>query len=308
MLKSKRPTESSYHIPVLLEEVIDGLRIREDGVYVDVTFGGGGHAKPILDRMNAKGRLFGFDQDIQAAGNVPDDGRFTFIHANFRYLKHFMLYYGISHLDGVLADLGVSSHHFDDALRGFSYRFDGEIDMRMNRGADKSAQHVFQNYSAAQLQEMFSAFGEVRNAKSLAQLIVEGRTSAEIKTAEQFIAVIERCIRGDRKRYLSQVFQAVRMEVNDEMNALLEMLEQAAELLCPGGRMAVLSYHSIEDRAVKNFFKTGNTAGIVQQDSYGNRYGGLDLVNKRPIEAGKQERMKNTRSASAKLRIAQKPK
>ncbi len=304
---SERPTESSYHIPVLAEEAIDALRIDGVGTYVDLTYGGGGHSRPILKRMTAKGRLFGFDQDVRAAMNVPKDDRFVFVHANFRYLKHFMRYYGVHSVNGILADLGVSSHHLDEPERGFSYRVDAPLDMRMNVKAAFSAKDVINTYEADRLQQIFSRYGEVRNARTLAQRLVSERSGGEISTTGQLVATIAPLIRGDRHRYLAQVFQAIRIEVNDELGVLGEMLTQASELIAPGGRMAVITYHSLEDRMVKNFFKRGDIWGTLSSDAFGRVKRPFEEVNKKPIVPSLEERRRNVRSLSAKLRIAQKP-
>ncbi len=297
---------STYHLPVMAEECIEGLAIREDGVYVDATFGGGGHSKGILERLGGQGRLFGFDQDQDAEKNALKDDRFTFVAGNFRYIKRFLKLYGVKEIDGLLADLGVSSHQFDEASRGFSYRFDNELDMRMNVHDDITAAKVVNDYPADYLQDMFSQYGEVRNARTLAQRIVEQRQHRPINTIGDLLSVIDPIIRGHRNRYLAQVFQAIRMEVNEEVPALDEMLQQALELLKPGGRLVVLSYHSIEDRVVKNFMKTGNIEGRIDKDFYGNIYRPFKLITRKALTPGEEEIQRNPRARSAKLRIAEK--
>ncbi len=297
---------STYHLPVMAEACIKGLAIREDGVYVDATFGGGGHSKLILEQLGEKGKLFGFDQDQDAEENALKDDRFTFVAGNFRYVKRFLKLYGIKEIDGLLADLGVSSHQFDEASRGFSYRFDNELDMRMNVHDDITAATVINDYPADYLQEMFSQYGEVRNARTLAQRIVEQRENRPIATIGDLLGVIDPIIRGHRNRYLAQVFQAIRMEVNEEIPALDELLQQSLELLKPGGRLVVLSYHSIEDRVVKNFMKTGNIEGRVDKDFYGNIHRPFKLITRKALMPGEEEIQRNSRARSAKLRIAEK--
>ena len=296
----------SYHIPVLLQECIDGLSIRPDGVYVDVTFGGGGHSRAILSALGEKGHLYGFDQDSDAINNVPVDSRFTFVHSNFRYLKNWMRYHGVEQLDGLLADLGVSSHHFDEAGRGFSFRQDGPLDMRMNRQASLSAKDVIQTYNEKQLAQIFYLYGELRNARQLAAAIVRNRNIQPINTIDDFIKVVNPLMGKSReKKDLAKVFQALRIEVNHELEALCEMLGSAIELLKPGGRLMVLTYHSLEDRIVKNFMRAGNVDGKADKDFYGNLLSPLKPVNNKVILPDAAEEERNPRSRSAKLRIAE---
>ena len=296
----------SYHIPVLLQECIDGLSIRPDGVYVDVTFGGGGHSRAILSALGEKGHLYGFDQDSDAINNVPVDSRFTFVHSNFRYLKNWMRYHGVEQLDGLLADLGVSSHHFDEAGRGFSFRQDGPLDMRMNRQASLSAKDVIQTYNEKQLAQIFYLYGELRNARQLAAAIVRNRNIQPINTIDDFIQVVNPLMGKSReKKDLAKVFQALRIEVNHELEALCEMLGSAIELLKPGGRLVVLTYHSLEDRIVKNFMRAGNVDGKADKDFYGNLLSPLKPVNNKVILPDAAEEERNPRSRSAKLRIAE---
>lgn len=296
----------SYHIPVLLQECIDGLSIRPDGVYVDVTFGGGGHSRAILSALGEKGHLYGFDQDSDAINNVPVDSRFTFVHSNFRYLKNWMRYHGVEQLDGLLADLGVSSHHFDEAGRGFSFRQNGPLDMRMNRQASLSAKDVIQTYNEKQLAQIFYLYGELRNARQLAAAIVRNRNIQPINTIDDFIKVVNPLMGKSReKKDLAKVFQALRIEVNHELEALCEMLGSAIELLKPGGRLVVLTYHSLEDRIVKNFMRAGNVDGKADKDFYGNLLSPLKPVNNKVILPDAAEEERNPRSRSAKLRIAE---
>jgi 16S rRNA (cytosine1402-N4)-methyltransferase len=297
---------SEYHQPVMARECVEGLAIREEGVYVDVTFGGGGHSRLIIEQLGDNGHLYGFDQDEDAKANALEDERFTFVAANFRYLKRFLKLHGVKAVDGILADLGVSSHQFDDASRGFSYRFDHELDMRMNVHDEVTAAKVVNEYSVDYLQQMFSRYGEVRNAKTLAQRIVEQRAVRTISTIGDLLAVVEPIIRGQRHRYLAQVFQAIRMEVNEEVPALKDLLEQALEVLKPGGRLVLISYHSIEDRLVKNFLKTGNIEGQVDKDFYGNIYRPFKLITRKALVPSEEELKHNSRARSAKLRIAEK--
>ena len=296
----------SYHIPVLLQECIDGLSIRPDGVYVDATFGGGGHSRAILSALGEKGHLYGFDQDSDAINNVPVDSRFTFVHSNFRYLKNWMRYHGVEQLDGLLADLGVSSHHFDEAGRGFSFRQDGPLDMRMNRQASLSAKDVIQTYNEKQLAQIFYLYGELRNARQLAAAIVRNRNIQPINTIDDFIKVVNPLMGKSReKKDLAKVFQALRIEVNHELEALCEMLGSAIDLLKPGGRLVVLTYHSLEDRIVKNFMRAGNVDGKADKDFYGNLLSPLKPVNNKVILPDAAEEERNPRSRSAKLRIAE---
>ncbi len=295
----------TYHTPVLLEETIDLLNINPAGVYVDVTFGGGGHSGPILHRMNAKGRLFGFDQDEQAKANIIDDARFTFVRGNFQYISHFVKYYGVERVDGILADLGVSSFHFDEPSRGFSYRFDSKLDMRMNQDGTLTAQDVLANYSQKQLQYIFSNYGELRNAKTFSEAVCEVRGAAKIEEVRHLLDIIGRVYRGDRQRYTSQVFQALRIEVNDEVGTLKTFLENAIDLLSVGGRLVVITYHSLEDKIVKVAMK-GEGSKHVQYDEYGRRTSKLKQITKKPIVPSESEINRNSRAASAKLRVIEK--
>lgn len=298
----------AYHTPALLEESVEGLRIVPSGVYLDVTFGGGGHSREILRRLGADGRLIAFDQDEDAVRNAFSDPRFMLIRSNFRYLKNFLRYHGIDEVDGVLADLGVSSHHFDDSGRGFSFRFEGELDMRMNRRAGKSAADVLNSYTAEQLSDIFHHYGELRNARGVAAAIVAFReTGRIITTTSQLLAILQPFTGRDKeKKLLAQAFQALRIEVNSEMDALRELLQRSLEMLKPGGRISVISYHSLEDRMVKNFFRTGNFEGLLVKDFYGNLETPFELVNRKVIVPSEEEQRDNPRSRSAKLRIAKK--
>ena len=296
-----------YHIPVLLKESVDGMNIRPDGTYVDVTFGGGGHSREILKRLGNEGRLLSFDQDEDAEQNVPDDPRLVFVRSNFRYLKNFLRYYNVGKVDAILADLGVSSHHFDDAERGFSFRFDGELDMRMNKRAGLTAADVVNGYDEERLADVFYLYGELKNARKLASVLVKARTKGEIKTIAEFLDVVRPLFGREReKKDLAKVFQALRMEVNHEMQALEEMLIAAKDVLKPGGRLVVITYHSLEDRMVKNLMKTGNVMGKGEKDFFGNVQAPFRLVNNKVIVPGENEIEINPRSRSAKLRIAEK--
>ncbi len=292
----------AYHEPVMGPECIEALQMKPDGVYVDATFGGGGHSTLMLEQLGPSGRLFGFDQDPDAVANALPDSRFTLIQQNFRFLKRFLKLYGIAQVDGILADLGVSSHQLNEATRGFSYRFDSLLDMRMNPSEGISASAVVNDFSAAELQRIFSEYGEVRNARTLADRIVEERSARAIQTIGDLLSVMEPVIRGNRLRYLSQVFQALRMQVNDETGALKDLLAQACEVIRPGGRLVVISYHSIEDRLVKNFLKTGNAEGAVQQDFYGHIHRPFILPPHKMVQPSAEELQKNPRARSAKLR------
>ncbi len=297
---------STYHIPVMAKECLEGLAIDPDGIYVDATFGGGGHSKLILEQLGDEGHLIGFDQDEDASGNVLDHEQFTFIQSNFRYLQRYLKLYAVEQVDGILADLGVSSHQFDEASRGFSYRFESALDMRMNTQSEATAASVINSASTAELQEIFSKYGEVRNARMLANAIVDQRAAYPVKTIGEFLHIIEPLVRGQRAKYLAQVFQALRIVVNDEMKALEELLEQSLALLKPGGRMVIMSYHSIEDRCVKLFFKTGNPEGKVVKDFYGNINRPFKIITKKAVTPSEEEIKQNPRARSAKLRIAEK--
>lgn len=300
-------SNENYHTPALLCESVDGLHIRPNGTYVDATFGGGGHSREILSRLSTQGRLLGFDQDKDAIQNIPNDIRFTFVQSNFRYLKNFLRYHNIDKLDGILADLGVSFHHFDEAKRGFSFRFGSDLDMRMNQSAKKSAIDVLNNYSEEQLANLFYTFGELKSAKKIATKIVEHRNKKTFSTSEEFLSVLENfTCRHKEKKILAQAYQALRIEVNDELNALTEMLLQAQDVLKPGGRLSIISYHSLEDRLVKNFFRTGNFEGSIQTDFFGNSQSPFQTINRKVIVPSETEQAENPRSRSAKLRIAEK--
>ena len=299
---------SEYHVPVLLKESVDGLDIRQGGVYLDLTFGGGGHSGEILKRLDAEGCLLGFDQDEDALANVPEDDRFIFVNHNFRYLRNFMRYYGYEEADGILADLGVSSHEFDEAGRGFSFRFEAELDMRMNQRSKLTAATVLNTYDAEQLTAIFRNYGEVENARRLVDLIVKARANQEIKTSEAFYQIILPCIpKLKEKKYLAKVYQALRIEVNGELEALEEMMQQAMEVLKPGGRLVIITYHSLEDRIVKNFLKAGNAEGKLEKDLvFGHVHHNFELVNRKVIVPSEEEIVRNPRARSAKLRIARK--
>lgn len=297
-----------YHVPVLLEESVKGLNIRESGIYVDVTFGGGGHSREILSRLGEEGELYGFDQDADAEHNIPADPRFVFVRSNFRYLYNFMRYHGVAgDVDGLLADLGVSSHHFDDKDRGFSFRFDGALDMRMNTRAGQTAADVVNTYTEEALADVFYLYGELKVARKLASLIVRTRENKKIETIGDFLELVKPFTGKDKeKKFLAQVFQALRIEVNDEMRALKEMLQQTLQVLKPGGRLVVITYHSLEDRLVKNFLKTGNFEGKCEKDFFGNVQTPFRMVNNKVIVPSEEEIERNPRSRSAKLRIAEK--
>lgn len=299
--------EQTYHIPVLLKESVDGMNIRPGGIYVDVTFGGGGHSREILSRLGEGGRLFGFDQDEDAERNITENPQFTFVRSNFRYLRNFLRYHGIEQVDGILADLGVSSHHFDDSQRGFSFRFDGELDMRMNKRAGLTAADVVNTYNESRLADIFYLYGELKNSRKLSATLVKARDAKHIRTIGEFLEVVKPLFGHEReKKELAKVFQALRIEVNREMEALKEMLQAATEVLKPGGRLVVITYHSLEDRMVKNVMKTGNAEGKADVDFFGNLRAPLRLINNKVIVPGKEEIERNPRSRSAKLRIAEK--
>lgn len=307
-------TAGSYHVPVLLEQSIEGLNIHPEGIYVDATFGGGGHSMKILSHLNEKGHLFSFDQDLDAEKNIQQNGHevllqdnFTFIRSNFRYLKNWMRYYKIEKIDGILADLGVSSHHFDDENRGFSFRFDAPLDMRMNTKASLTAADVINTYSEEQLADIFYLYGELKNARRIASLLVKARSQKNFTSTHDLIQAVETVFGKEReKKELAKLFQALRIEVNHEMEALKELLNSAQELLTTGGRLVVITYHSLEDRMVKNIMKTGNVQGKVQQDFFGRIETTFKLLNNKVITPTPQEQQENPRSRSAKLRIAEK--
>ena len=299
--------ELTYHVPVLLKESVDGMNICPNGTYVDVTFGGGGHSREILSRLEKDGRLLGFDQDEDAERNIVDDPRFIFVRSNFRYLHNFLRYHDIEKVDAILADLGVSSHHFDDSERGFSFRFDGVLDMRMNKRAGLTAADVVNTYAEERLADIFYLYGELKNSRKLASVIVKARANGQIKTIGEFLEIIKPLFGREReKKELAKVFQALRIEVNQEMEALKEMLTAATEALKPGGRLVVITYHSLEARMVKNIMKTGNVEGKTTQDFFGNLQTPFKLVNNKVIVPDEEEIERNPRSRSAKLRIAEK--
>lgn len=297
-----------YHIPVLLKESVDGLDINPDGVYVDVTFGGGGHSREILSRLGDNGHLFSFDQDADAENNIVDDPRFTFVHSNFRWLSNWMRYYDIEHIDGLIADLGVSSHHFDDAERGFSFRYDAPLDMRMNREGGKTAADIVNDDTEEHLADIFYLYGELRRSRQIAAAIVKARQRKPILTTQDFLQVVDPLFRREKeKKDMARLFQALRIEVNHEMQALSEMLTSATRLLAKGGRLSVITYHSLEDRMVKNIMKSGNVNGKVEEDPvYGRKASPYNLVNNKVIVPSDEEVERNPRSRSAKLRIAEK--
>lgn len=300
-------TAKTYHVPVLMKDSVDGLNISSGGIYVDVTFGGGGHSREILSRLDADGHLYSFDQDADAEKNIINDGRLTFVRSNFRYLKNWMRYYGVDHIDGLLADLGVSSHHFDDESRGFSFRFDAPLDMRMNKRDGMTAADVVNTYDEERLADVFYLYGELKNSRKIAAALVKARATRKIATTQDFIGAVESLFRREReKKDMAKLFQALRIEVNNEMTALKEMLKAATELLRPGGRLSVITYHSLEDRIVKNVMKTGNPEGKVKQDFYGRVETPFVLINNKVITPGEEELENNPRSRSAKLRIAEK--
>lgn len=300
-------TAKTYHISVLMKDSVDGLNIGSAGIYVDVTFGGGGHSREILSRLDADGHLYSFDQDADAEKNIINDNRLTFVRSNFRYLKNWMRYYGIDHIDGLLADLGVSSHHFDDESRGFSFRFDAPLDMRMNKRDGTTAADVVNTYDEERLADIFYLYGELKNSRKIAAALVKARAAHKIETTQDFIGAVESLFRREReKKDMAKLFQALRIEVNNEMTALKEMLRSATELLRPGGRLSVITYHSLEDRIVKNVMKTGNPEGKMKQDFFGRIETPFTLINNKVITPDDEELANNPRSRSAKLRIAEK--
>lgn len=300
--------QTTYHVPVLLRESVAGMNIGRGGIFVDVTYGGGGHSREILRCADKDARLYGFDQDEDAEHNaVEGDKRFTFVRSNFRYLKNFMRYYGVDKVDAVLADLGVSSHHFDDAERGFSFRFDAPLDMRMNRRSGRTAAEVLNEYEEEELADIFYLYGELKNSRKLASAVVKARAESPIQTTGDFLALMKPFFGREReKKDLAKVFQALRIEVNHEMDALKEMLAAAVDILKPGGRLVVITYHSLEDRMVKNMMKTGNCDGRVEKDFFGRTDVPLRQVNSKVIVPDMEEQERNPRSRSAKLRIAEK--
>ena len=299
-------SDTTYHVPVLLNESIDGLNIKSDGIYVDVTFGGGGHSREILRRLGPKGRLYGFDQDSDAEGNIPDDERFTFVRSNFRHLKNWMRYYEVEKIDGLLADLGVSSHHFDDETRGFSFRWDSPLDMRMNKRAGVTAADFINKAEEEKIADVLYLYGEIRQARRVASQIVKARSEKPLLTTGDLLKVVQPLMPHNReKKDLARVFQALRIEINHEMDALKEMLLAASEVLAEGGRLSVITYHSLEDRIVKNVMKSGNVEGKIEQDFYGRISSPFRSVNSKVIVPSDQEQQTNPRSRSAKLRVAE---
>lgn len=301
-------TATTYHVPVLLKETVDGMNIQPGGIYADLTLGGAGHSREILSRMDHTAHLYGFDQDEDAEQNIPADSRFTFVRSNFRYLSNFMRYHGVSgKVDAILADLGVSSHHFDDSERGFSFRFDGKLDMRMNKRAGQTAAELVNTSSEERLADIFYLYGELKNSRKLASAIVKARAIQRIETIGDFLEIVKPLFGREReKKELAKVFQALRIEVNQEMEALKEMLESAIDMLKPGGRLVIITYHSLEDRLVKNIMRTGNIEGRSEQDFFGRVQSPLRPVNNKVITPNKDELQRNPRSRSAKLRIAEK--
>ncbi len=310
-------TAETYHVPVLLRESIDGLDIKPDGVYVDVTFGGGGHSLEILRRLGKNGHLFSFDQDEDAERNLLSDDRFTFVRSNFRYLKNWMRYYDVDHIDGLLADLGVSSHHFDDESRGFSFRFDAPLAMRMNKRAGMTAAEILNSYSEEMLADVLYLYGELKGARKIAAAIVKARGEKPIKTTDDLIQITGKLLQRERprpgergatmpeKKEIAKLFQALRIEVNHEMDALKEMLNGAREMLGKGGRLSVITYHSLEDRIVKNVMKTGNAEGKMKQDFFGRTEAPFRQLSNKVIVPSNEEQERNPRSRSAKLRVAE---
>ncbi len=300
-------TAKTYHVPVLLKESVDGLDIKSEGIYVDVTFGGGGHSREILSRLGEKGHLYSFDQDADAEQNIVNDDRFTFVRSNFRYLSNWMRYYGVEQIDGLLADLGVSSHHFDDETRGFSFRYDAPLDMRMNKRAGKTASDILNEYSEEALADVFYLYGELKNARRIAAAICAYRQQQQIKTTADLTKATEKLIRTEKeKKDMARLYQALRIEVNHEMDALRDMLRSATNLLAKEGRLSVITYHSLEDRIVKNVMKIGNVEGKVEQDFFGRISSPFRLVSNKVITPTEDEQQTNPRSRSAKLRIAEK--
>lgn len=301
--------EETYHVPVLLKESVDGLNIVPDGIYVDVTFGGGGHSREILSRLGENGHLYSFDQDEDAEKNILNDNRFTFVRSNFRYLRNWMRYYGIEQIDGLLADLGVSSHHFDDETRGFSFRFDAPLDMRMNKRSGVTAAEILNTYDEEQLANIFYIYGELKNARKIAASIIKARGEKPIVTTGDLMQITENLFMRERvKKETAKLFQALRIEVNHEMEALKEMLYGAQEVLREGGRLSVITYHSLEDRIVKNIIKAGNVEGKVKQDFFGRTEAPFRQISNKVIVPNEDEQLCNPRSRSAKLRIAEKSK
>ena len=302
-------TAGTYHVPVLLQKSVDGLDIKPDGVYVDVTFGGGGHSREILSRLGKNGHLYSFDQDEDAEKNILNDSRFTFVRSNFRYLHNWMRYYGVEQIDGLLADLGVSSHHFDDETRGFSFRFDAPLDMRMNKRSGITAAEILNNYEEERLADILYIYGELKNARKIATTIIKARNEKAIETTGDLIQVTESLFQREReKKETAKLFQALRIEVNHEMEALKEMLYGAQQVLREGGRLSVITYHSLEDRIVKNIIKAGNAEGKVRQDFFGRTEAPFRQISNKVIVPNEEEQLRNPRSRSAKLRVAERCK
>ena len=300
-------SETVYHIPALLNECIDGLNIKPNGVYVDVTFGGGGHSRAIMENLDKNGHLYGFDQDQDAIANAIDDKRFTFVYSNFAYISNFLRYHKVKQVDGILADLGVSFHHFDESDRGFSFRFDGTLDMRMNRKSENDARKVIATYDEARLADILYLYGELKSSRKIASAIVKARAKNPINTTGDLLEVIKPFIKPTQeKKELAQVFQALRIEVNNEIDVLKSLLQQSIKVLKPGGRLVILTYHSLEDRLVKNFLKSGNIEGKVEKDFFGKVNSPFRLINNKVIVASDEEVERNPRARSAKLRIAEK--
>lgn len=305
-ISCKKMTEEVYHIPALLNQTIEGLNIKPGGIYIDATFGGGGHSRAILDRLGKEGKLLGFDRDLDASENALDDSRFTFVHSNFRYIQNFLKYYGLKKADGILADLGVSFHHFDDAERGFSFRAEAPLDMRMDRKSKTTAADILAEYSESDIAGLLHTYTDLKKWRQIAAAIVKAREESPIETTLQLCNAVERTINPrQEKKELSQIFQALRIEVNGEMDSLKDLLATSIKSLKPGGRLAIISYHSIEDRIVKNFFKTGNFLGEEQKDFFGNVSTPWKVITRSPIVPDEEEVERNPRSRSAKLRIAQ---
>ncbi len=304
-----QPAGNDYHIPVLYNEVLEGLNINPDGIYVDATFGGGGHSRGILERISSKGKLVAFDQDADAQQNLPqDDERVIFVPQNFRHLQRFLRLYKIEKINGLLADLGVSSHQFNEATRGFSTRFEGPLDMRMDARQEQTAMNILQTYSEQQLHKLFEQWGEITNAKTLAKHIVQNRMNSSFKTTSALMTMLSQVVKGAPNKYFAQVFQALRIEVNDEMGALKDLLQQSAQVLQTGGRIAVITFHSIEDRLVKNFFRWGSFEEQIDDNPFEmvEKKSGFKIITRKPVVPSAEEMKRNSRSRSAKLRVAEK--
>ena len=300
-------SEDVYHIPALLPETLEALNINPEGTYVDVTYGGGGHSRAIVEKLNENGHLYSFDQDEDAVNRAFVDPRFTIVYSNFRFLANFLEYHKVESVDGILGDLGVSFHHFDDKNRGFSFRFEGALDMRMNQRAKRTASWIVMNYSEEQLADLFYLYGELKNARKFASVITKARSQSPIETVEKLLEVVKPLINPrQEKKELAMLFQALRIEVNGEIEVLKKLLEQSLNALKPGGRLAIITYHSLEDRLVKNFMRTGNLRGELEKDFFGRNLSPFKLLTTKPITPSEQEIERNPRSRSAKLRIAQK--